>query len=213
MLQSTLAALFLVATAAFSVDAHASCNPAVGTPKSNVRSAIRIPHGCGKNATNRVVVKFPESVASVKPQLIPTWNIKITNRPLATPIQTEGGAINETIDTVEWSGNLLSNDYYMDFGFQCSLPDVADGTPIYFETTQYCENNGVNYWNGTIAPKVTVMRNGTLLKFEDMGWTQMGLTPAGVNTASSPATTASPAWTVAIASAAGAVASSMLYFL
>ncbi|KNC97937.1 nuclear export factor GLE1 [Spizellomyces punctatus DAOM BR117] len=175
----TIATLLVLATAAVqSIHGHVTCVPPVGVPGKNVQTALRVPHGCNHTATISVTVKVPQNVTSFKPQLVPNWQLAITQRPLPQPVVSEGGTVNTTTDTVTWHGGFLPDTAYMDFGFQALLPDGPDGSVVYFETSQLCENGQTTNWNGTATPKITLMKNGTLLSSSVFGGSNSSMGPA-----------------------------------
>ncbi|KAJ3145536.1 hypothetical protein HDU89_007033 [Geranomyces variabilis] len=147
---SLLTLLTLAVAAPLAVQGHASIFPKVAVPASSVTHSIRIPHGCNITATTRVEVTIPTNVTGLKPQQIPGW---ITNA---------------TATTISWSNGTLDHAFYMDFGMIFSTPAADDGSVIPFDTMQYCGDGSLNNtWTGALAPKLTLFRNGTLLKAED----------------------------------------------
>lgn len=128
-------------------------------------SLLSTAHGCNKTATTRVTVKIPDGVTGVKPQLISPWQIEIKTRPLVPPTSET----NTTADEISWFGGFLPEEYYMDFGMTMKLPDGPDGKTVAFDVIQECVT-GKNEWVGQIAPKITLMKNGTLVKAEDFGF-------------------------------------------
>ncbi|TPX71541.1 hypothetical protein SpCBS45565_g01028 [Spizellomyces sp. 'palustris'] len=195
----TIATLFVIATAAVqSIHGHVTCVPPVGVTGKTVQSALRVPHGCNHTATISVTVKIPQNVTSFKPQLVPNWQLTITNRPLPQPVVSEGGTVNETTDTVTWHGGYLPDNAYMDFGFQALLPDGPDGSVVYFEAAQLCENGQTTTWNGTATPKVTLMKNGTMLSSSVFGSNSSQMGPSQATTKSSASALAVSAGTLAL---------------
>ncbi|KAI9136702.1 hypothetical protein BKA69DRAFT_1033370, partial [Paraphysoderma sedebokerense] len=107
---------------------------------------FRVPHGCDTEPTSSITVKLPDGVESVKPQFIPGWTIEIKNRPLNPPVTSHGKTINETVDTVTWTGQTpLPNDYYMDFGVSVKIANKPAGTKLYFPINQKCPVNTTNW--------------------------------------------------------------------
>ncbi|KAJ3178993.1 hypothetical protein HDU87_003263 [Geranomyces variabilis] len=186
---SFLTLLALAVTAPLAVQGHASINPKVAVPASSVNHAIRIPHGCNGTATTRLEVTIPTNVTGLKPQQMPGW---ITN---------------STLTTISWSNGTLNAEFYMDFGIIFSTPAAADGSIIPFPTMQYCGDGSINNtWTGDLAPKLTLMRNGTLLKSEDFpllaaaGGTANSGSGLGVNAQAKPNSAAAVgAWSVGAA--------------
>ncbi|KAI9201862.1 uncharacterized protein BJ171DRAFT_516746 [Polychytrium aggregatum] len=172
----------LVAAAALAVSgvqAHVTCNPNVAPNAGYFVTDIRVPHSFPGSNTINITVKIPDGVTSVKPQLIAGWKIDLAMRPLNPPIVSDGTTINTTVDTITWYGGVLSNDYYADFGINMKLPNVTEGSKLYFPATQITTNStGINVplaWaaipdaNGTFpagadsahpAPSITLWTGG-----------------------------------------------------
>ncbi|KAJ3157559.1 hypothetical protein HDU86_003211 [Geranomyces michiganensis] len=144
------------------VNAHAGIYPKVATPASSTTASIRIPHGCNVTSTTRIEVTVPANVTGMHAQQIPGWTTTAT----AT--------------TITWGNGTLGHEFYMDFGMVFTTPKADDGAVIPFETMQYCGDilpDGTqlnNSWMGALAPKLTLMRNGTLLKAEDFPFAASG---------------------------------------
>ncbi|KAI8913970.1 hypothetical protein DFJ77DRAFT_465393 [Powellomyces hirtus] len=195
------------------VHGHASANPPVGVPAKSMVTSIRIPHGCNKTATNWVSVAIPADVTSVKPQQIPGWTIVLTTRPLNPPVISDGIEVNTTTDTVTWQNGTLQDGYFMDFGLSVRMPAGPDGTVVAFETRQLCENGEGYNWTGTGAPKVTLMKNGTLLKMEDFEFATKAAMAAGTGAGASNSAAPSMTWYSSAAAAAFVAAGSALALL
>jgi uncharacterized protein YcnI len=109
--------------------AHASLQPPV-TTGSYSQANVRVPHGCNKSATLRVIVQIPQGVGSVKPTRVAGWRLSMEQRKLPVPVTTESGTIDEEVDSVSWSEGNLPDDEYQDFGLTFKLPPVEDGTKV-----------------------------------------------------------------------------------
>ncbi|KAI8822689.1 uncharacterized protein EV422DRAFT_525034 [Fimicolochytrium jonesii] len=213
----TLAATLALAS---TVSAHATAQPPVGIPSKSMVVGIRIPHGCNHNATTSLTVKIPANITGPKAQYIPGWNVTTTLRPLDPPVTSDGVTVNTTVDTITWSGGELLDSQYLDFGVSVRLPPGNDGDVVPFEATQFCkDNNETNYWNGTLAPKVVLMKNGTLLTSSDFNSTG-GSANGGADAAAGTTGTAKDSKSAALVSFAGsfagaaaAVGGAMLFFM
>jgi uncharacterized protein YcnI len=92
------------------------------------------------------VVEIPaEITAQAKPHQLPGWNVSFTYRPLAVPsTKSNGFIVNQTVASIVWTVSkntsefLLDDSMYQDFGISVKLPDLPEGTLLYFKTTQYC---------------------------------------------------------------------------
>ncbi|KAJ3358569.1 hypothetical protein HDU91_005180 [Kappamyces sp. JEL0680] len=187
---------------------HVTLNPPVSTG-SYAQANVRIPHGCNGTNTVAVTVTIPQGVTSVKPQKVWGWVMNITQRPLAVPITSEGGAsITTEVDSVTWAQGSLPDSEYQDFGLTFKLPPATDGTKFYFPTLQLCDV-GFNNWSmipagdgaklSYPAPTVTVMANGTLLQLNTAGLVGSGVGTTGSGSGSKSSAAAAGAGLVSIA--------------
>lgn len=74
---------------------------------------IRIGHGCAKASTDTVEVSIPAGFGSVRPQQMPGWN--------AETIKNDAGVTTG----VKWSGGLLPDAQFADFGLSVKYPATA----------------------------------------------------------------------------------------
>jgi len=111
------------------VAAHATMQPPVSTG-SYSQANVRVPHGCNKSATLRVLVQIPPGVGSVKPTRVAGWRLSMEQRKLPVPVTTESGTIEEEVDIVSWSEGNLPDNEYQDFGLTFKLPPADDGTKV-----------------------------------------------------------------------------------
>jgi|GEM_PF-166112 len=122
----TLAAAAAIITVSSPVSAHAGIQlyGAKATAGGYGAFFVRIPHGCEKLATDTVEVSIPAGFASVRPQLIAGWT--------AETIKDAAGIVT----AVKWSGGLLPDSQFADFGVNVKYPATAGKYPI--PVIQYC---------------------------------------------------------------------------
>jgi len=122
----TLAAAAAIITVSSPVSAHAGIQlyGAKATAGGYGAFFVRIPHGCEKQATDIVEVSIPAGFASVRPQLIAGWT--------AETIKDAAGIVT----AVKWSGGLLPDSQFADFGVNVKYPATAGKYPI--PVIQYC---------------------------------------------------------------------------
>lgn len=122
----TLAAAAAIITVSSPVSAHAGIQlyGAKATAGGYGAFFVRIPHGCEKLATDIVEVSIPAGFASVRPQLIAGWT--------AETIKDAAGIVT----AVKWSGGLLPDSQFADFGVNVKYPATAGKYPI--PVIQYC---------------------------------------------------------------------------
>jgi uncharacterized protein YcnI len=155
--------------------AHVTMQPPVSTG-SYSQAFVRVPHGCNKSATLKVIIQIPQGVGSVKPTKASGWRLTIDQRKLPVPVTTESGTIDQEVDRITFSEGNLPDDEYQDFGLTFKLPPAEDGTKFYFPVIQDCGNGVLTNWSEIPkddskprypAPALTVMKNGTLALAHD----------------------------------------------
>ncbi len=122
--------------------AHISTQDSEGPAGGNLTTAFKLPHGCDGSPTNKVELKIADGVTSVKGQPVAGWTLTTTTRPVDPPLQTEGGELTETTDTLTWTaeaGNALPDDQLQMFWVSMKLPEGDPGTQVAFPIVQTCE--------------------------------------------------------------------------
>jgi uncharacterized protein YcnI len=144
LLRTLLLGLVCVSGAAPAL-AHVTASPNEAAAGSYFQTAFTVPHGCSASPTVAVRVKIPDGVTGVKPQMKPGWEITITKRKLAKPVDVgHGQTIDEAVDEVAWRGGPLPDSYFDTFGLMMKLPD-GGGRTLYFPIVQECQQ-GVHRW-------------------------------------------------------------------
>lgn len=134
----TLATLALTAPAAF---AHATFEQREVTQNVTQRIVLRVPHGCGADATLRVRVAFPDGVVGVQPMVKPGWDLSTETGPLSQPYHSHGTEITEGVREITWEGELPS-EFYDEFIFRARFTDaLQDGEMVYIPVVQECANS------------------------------------------------------------------------
>jgi len=137
-----LAAVLLSAPAA----AHVTIDPPQAIAGSYLRAAIRVPHGCGSAATERLVVQFPEGVIVARPMPVPGWRIVITRTAIVPPLDDgHGGLIRERVTGITWEGGSLPDEHYAEFVVMFRVPDRA-GETLHLPATQHCAGGATAAW-------------------------------------------------------------------
>ena len=90
------AALALPATA----QAHVTANPSEAPAGGYAKFDFRVPHGCEGAATRSVTVRLSEGSTSVKPQVVPGWEISTKTGELREPVELHGERITEAVTEV-----------------------------------------------------------------------------------------------------------------
>jgi uncharacterized protein YcnI len=109
------------------------------------RLTLRVPHGCGAEATERLRVRIPAGMVSVKPMPKAGWELEVERGALDAPQQLNGSEITEGVRELTWIGNL-PDGYYDEFVFQAVIAEgVEPGSTIYVPVVQECAN-GAERW-------------------------------------------------------------------
>jgi periplasmic copper chaperone A len=140
----TLFALVTCA-AALPAFAHITLEQRQAPADSYYKATLGVSHGCKGSPTQRIRVRIPEGVTSVKPQPKPGWKLEVTRAKLATPLDDgHGGKILEVVAEVSWSGGSLADEHFDEFKMVTRLPD-RPGATLYFAVVQECAQ-GAHRW-------------------------------------------------------------------
>ena len=131
----TTLALCLLASVAH---AHVTANPDTGVAGKYFETKFRISHGCEGADTTSVSISLPKDIYVVKPQSKAGWNVDITKSKLDKPVSIgHGKTTDEKFETVTWSGSVLPDAQYDEFGLLFKLPEKS-GTTLWFPVMQTC---------------------------------------------------------------------------
>ncbi|AVO46975.1 DUF1775 domain-containing protein [Phreatobacter cathodiphilus] len=145
MRHALLAGLLLAASAIPPALAHVTLERGETAPGS-YKAVLRVPHGCGTQATTGIAVTIPEGVHSVKPQPKPGWTLATTVRPYQRAYVNHGREVREGVAEIAWSGGSLPNEHYDEFVFVGQVDaSLASAGQIYFPVVQTCAN-GESRW-------------------------------------------------------------------
>jgi uncharacterized protein YcnI len=134
----TLAALALSAPAAL---AHATFEQSEVTQNARERMVIRVPHGCGAEATLRVRVSIPDGINAVQPMVKAGWTLSTVTGPLAEPYHSHGTEITEGVREIIWEGELPS-EFYDEFVFRARFTEALPaGEMVYIPVVQECASS------------------------------------------------------------------------
>ncbi len=132
---NTLAILALSAPAAL---AHATFEQTEVTQDATARMVLRVPHGCGAEATLRVRIAIPDGIHSVQPMPKGGWALETVRGPLGATYERYGREITEGVREIGWAGELRS-DFYDEFIFRAYVTsDVPAGETLYIPVVQEC---------------------------------------------------------------------------
>lgn len=141
-------ALALAALAAPAM-AHVTLEQREAKVGTTYKAVLRVPHGCGDQATHTVRVQIPEGFYNVKPMPKAGWNLETVTGPYAKPYDNHGTQMTEGVQEVVWSGGDLPNEFYDEFVFRGSFAgDLPVDSIFHFPTVQECAN-GEEAWIDT----------------------------------------------------------------
>jgi len=140
-MKTTLAALLALALTASAAFAHATFEQSEVTHNARERMVLRVPHGCGNEATLRVRVSIPEGVNAVQPMVKAGWELTTVTGPLSNPYHSHGTEISEGVREIIWEGELPS-EFYDEFIFRARFTDeLPAGEMLYIPVVQECANS------------------------------------------------------------------------
>lgn len=124
-MRTTLTALAVLALSAPAALAHATFAQREVTHSVRERMVLRIPHGCGGEATLRVRVAIPDGIDAVQPMAKAGWTLSTVKGPLAQPHHSHGTEITEGVRAIIWEGELpseFSDEFVFRARFTKALP-------------------------------------------------------------------------------------------
>ena len=112
---------------------------------------MRVPNERDDASTNKVEVQFPDGFAAASYEPVPGWDVKVTKKQLAKPIQTDDGEITEGVDTITWTAksdaDAIPPGAFEDFGLSVQIPGKA-GDKLTFKALQTYTGGEVVRWIG-----------------------------------------------------------------
>ncbi|MET0438380.1 MAG: DUF1775 domain-containing protein [Devosia sp.] len=131
-------ATLVVALTAVPAFAHVTLEVQEAAVGSTYKAVLRIPHGCGTEATNVVRVQIPEGFYNVKPMPKAGWTLETVTGPYSQPYDNHGTQLNEGVTEIVWSGGDLPNDWYDEFVFRGTFASTLEAGTFYFPAIQGC---------------------------------------------------------------------------
>lgn len=148
--------------------AHATLETPQAKAGSSYKAVLRVPHGCGAEATHTVRIQIPEGFYNVKPMPKPGWKLETVTGPYAKAYDNHGTPMTEGVKEIVWSEGNLPDAWYDEFVFRGSFAgDLPADTVIHFPAVQECAG-GEAAWIDTSgdpkakmpAPSVTLIEGG-----------------------------------------------------
>ncbi len=159
--RAALAATTLLALAAPAF-AHSTFEVQEATIGKGFKAVLRVPHGCGTEATHTVRVQIPEGFFAVKPMPKAGWDLDTVTGAYENTYLNHGNEVKEGVKEIVWSNGNLPNEFYDEFIFRGTFADTLEPGKFYFPSIQECAN-GEEAWIDTTedgdmpAPSVTLV--------------------------------------------------------
>ena len=140
-----LAALALPLAMGSQAFAHATFAEGEVVQGETARLTLRVPHGCGDEATLRVRIQIPEGLIAAQPMVKPGWELETVTGPYENSYELYGRTLTEGVREIIWSGEL-PDAYYDEFVFRARVTDrLPAGEMLYIPAIQECAN-GAERW-------------------------------------------------------------------
>ena len=110
------------------------------------RTSLRVSHGCEGSPTTAVRVRVPEGVESVRPEMVPGWEVELVTEEGTGQDGTGDGddAAAATVTEIAWVGGSLPDSHFQEFGLSFRITEEAPEV-LYLPTVQECEQ-GEHAW-------------------------------------------------------------------
>lgn len=148
------AAVAVAASAVLAVSApafaHVSVQPEGEAAKGGYAVVdFKVPNERDNASTNKIEVNFPTDhpLASVMPQPLDGWSVKVTKTKLAKPLTMHGEKISEAVSKVTWTatGKGIEPGFFQKFPLSVgALPEDTD--ELVFKAIQTYDNKEVVRW-------------------------------------------------------------------
>ncbi|GLQ57115.1 YcnI family copper-binding membrane protein [Devosia nitrariae] len=139
------AAIAAAVLAAGPVFAHATLEVRQAGIGSTYKAVLRIPHGCGTEATNVVRVQIPVGFFNVKPMPKAGWTLETVVGPYEEGYDNHGATLTEGVREIIWKDGNLPNEWYDEFVFRGTFAGTLEPGTFYFPTIQECAD-GEEAW-------------------------------------------------------------------
>ncbi|WP_370467236.1 YcnI family protein [Streptomyces sp. 5-10] len=127
--------------------AHVSVQPGQAEKGGYTTINFKVPNERDDSSTVKLEVTLPADhpLASVMPQPVPGWDVKVTKSKLPKPMETHGEKITEAVTKVTWTGGKIEPGMFQQFPLSVGqLPDDAD--QLAFKALQTYDDKEVVRW-------------------------------------------------------------------
>lgn len=136
------AASLAVAAPAF---AHVTLEVQETAIGSTYKAVLRVPHGCGTEATDAIRIQIPEGFYNVKPMPKAGWTLETVTGPYARSYDNHGTQLTEGVKEIIWKDGSLPNEWYDEFVFRGTFASSLEPGTFHFPTIQQC-GSGEEAW-------------------------------------------------------------------
>ncbi|MEV5237555.1 YcnI family protein [Streptomyces cinnamoneus] len=136
--------LLLLASPAF---AHVTVQPGTAEKGGYSTIAVKVPNEKDNASTVKVELSLDPKhpLASVMPQAVPGWEVKVEKSKLDKPLQMHGKTIEEAVSKVTWTGGKIEPGQFQQFPLSVGqLPTDAD--ELVFKALQTYSDDEVVRW-------------------------------------------------------------------
>ncbi|MFI1799720.1 YcnI family protein [Streptomyces sp. NPDC020379] len=140
----TAGGVLLLAGPAF---AHVSVQPGTAEKGGYSTIALKVPNEKDNASTVKLELTLDPKhpLASVMPQPVPGWDIKVEKSKLDKPVKTDDGVVNEAVTKVTWSGGKIDPGQFQQFPLSVGqLPTDTDA--LVFKALQTYSDDEVVRW-------------------------------------------------------------------
>lgn len=138
LIKAAAASIALAIGAASGASAHVTLETREAAVNSTYKAVLRVPHGCGGEATLKLRVRIPAGMTGVKPMPKAGWTLETVTGPLEKPYVDHGREVTEGVVEIVWTGELL-DAHYDEFVFRGRLTDALPvNETVYFPVVQEC---------------------------------------------------------------------------
>lgn len=127
--------------------AHVSVQPGEAEQGGYSTIAFKVPNERDNAATVKLEITLPgdHPLASVMPQPVPGWDVKMTESKLDKPVEMHGKKIDKAVTKVTWTGGKIEPGTFQQFPLSVGqLPEDAD--QLVFKALQTYDNDEVVRW-------------------------------------------------------------------
>jgi uncharacterized protein YcnI len=137
----------LVLLAAGPAFAHVTVQPEQAEKGGYSTVDFKVPNERDDSSTVKIEVNLPTDhpLASVMPQPVPGWDVKVTKSKLAKPTETDDGKVTEAVSKITWTGGKIEPGMFQQFPVSVGpLPEDAD--QLAFKALQTYDDKQVVRW-------------------------------------------------------------------